>query len=86
MLKIKTLRETLGNTIFSVEFVKKDGTLRRMKARLGVSKGVTGEGLKFDPESRGLLPVYEIDKGQFRMININTIKRLKFKGQILEWK
>ena len=35
--------------IFSVEFIKKDGSHRLMNARLQVQKGVKGVGLRFNP-------------------------------------
>ena len=66
-----------GGRIFSVTFIKKDGTVRRMAARLGVRKGVKGVGLKFDPSERGLMVVFDMHKREFRMINLNTIIELK---------
>ena len=66
-----------GGRIFSVTFIKKDGTVRRMAARLGVRKGVKGIGLKFDPSERGLMVVFDMHKREFRMINLNTIIELK---------
>jgi len=52
-----------GNRMFSVTFIKKDGSLRRMVARLGVRKG--------------LMVVFDMHKKEFRMINLNTIVELK---------
>lgn len=88
------IRKSKG-TIFSVGFTKKDGTYRTMVARLGVAKGVTGEGLKFktandigkrnkeDTRNKyyNLLPVYDMHKNAYRMINIDTINFLQIKGQ-----
>ncbi len=71
--------------IFSATFIKKDGTLRKMTARLGVRKGVTGEGLKFNPRERSLVVVYEMSKRSFRMINLNTIQSITFKNQTLNF-
>jgi len=49
-----------GGKLFSVEFIKrKDGSRRRMVARTGVRKGVTGEGPKFNPADHYLLTVHE---------------------------
>lgn len=88
--KLKTLKtnreykEILDNQIFSVEFIKKDGSLRKMVARMGVTKGVSGVGMKYDPISKGLLPVYDMQKHSYRMINIETIQLLKVKGELYE--
>ena len=71
-----------GGKFFTVTFVKKDGTTRRMTARTGVKKGVKGTGLKFDPISKGLKTVWSCDAESFRMINLNSILSVKFKGKM----
>ena len=70
--------------IFSAIFLKKDGTVRRMRCRLSVKKGVTGKGMAYNPIKRGLLPVFDMDKNAFRMININTLTSLKVNGEKYE--
>lgn len=64
---------------FSVSFVKKDGTERKMTARLGVKKDIKGVGLKFNPTERNLIVVFDIHKKAYRMINLSTILTFKFK-------
>ena len=64
---------------FSVSFIKKDGSERRMTARLGVKKDVKGVGLKFNPSERNLIVVFDIHKKSYRMINLSTIFKFKFK-------
>jgi hypothetical protein len=66
-----------GNRMFSVTFIKKDGSLRRMVARLGVRKGVKGIGMSFNPSDKGLMVVFDMHKREFRMINLETIVELK---------
>ncbi len=56
--------------IFFVEFTKKDGSTRRMTCRKGVSKGVTGKGMSYRPLGKGLLNVFDMDKQEYRMINL----------------
>ena len=76
------LSEMKNGTIYSVTFVKKDGSLRVMNSIKGTSRGVKGVGLKYDAENKGLVPVYDIQIAKkdptnpekaWRMININTI-------------
>jgi hypothetical protein len=67
---------TSKGKIFTAEFVKKDGTLRRMNCRLGVKKGITGKGLKFVPMEKLLLPVFDMQKDEYRMINLDTVYAL----------
>jgi len=66
--------------IFSVEFVKKNGELRKMNARISVKKGVNGKGLKYNPFERGYLVVYDMGSDGFRTINIDTIKDISLVG------
>ena len=68
-------------TIFSVEFIKKDGSVRQMNARLGVKKGVKGTGMAYNPIEKGLLPVYDMANNGFRMVNLNTVTKLQIKGE-----
>ena len=75
--------QTAENTIFSIEFIKKDGTVRNMVARLNVKKGVNGKGLAYNPVSKGLLPVWDMQKNAFRMINMKTVTKLQIKGEEL---
>ena len=76
----KTLRKLLGNKIFSAQFIKKNGELRNIVARLGVSKGVKGTGKNINHDDKGLLKVYDMHKNAWRHINLKTIKEIKFRG------
>lgn len=71
----KLLDETKNGKIFFVEFLKKDGSVRRMTARRSVTKGVTGKGMAYSPLGKGLLTVYDMDKGEFRQINLLEVRK-----------
>jgi hypothetical protein len=62
--------------IFSVLFVKKDGTLRKMVCRTGVTKHLKGGELPYDPIEKGLLGVFDMAKQEYRMINLRTIQSI----------
>lgn len=66
--------------IFSVSFIKKDGTLRNMVCRNGVKKGVTGAGMNYNPADHDLLTVYDMAKNEFRSIPLNRLHRVKVDG------
>ena len=70
--------------IFGATFIKKDGTIRVMNCRRGVSKGVTGEGLKFNPQDKQLLGVFDMQKNQHRFINLQTLSQIRHGGQVYE--
>lgn len=79
--KLKGLK---NGTMYSVTFVKKDGSIRLMNSIKGTRKGVTGEGLKYDADEKGLVPVYDLQlarKGEpenkcWRMVNLQTVKTI----------
>lgn len=81
-MKVNEFKEMVADgKIFTVEFIKKDGTLRKMNARLGVKKHLKGGTLAFDPSERNLLPVFDMQKEGYRMINASTILTIKIGGR-----
>ena len=66
--------------IFSAVFTKKDGEKRKIVCRQGVSKYVKGVGLKFKPEERNLIGVFDMHKKAYRFINIETLIQIKMSG------
>ena len=54
-----------------------------MTARLHVKKGVKGTGMAYNPIEKGLIPVWDMQKNGFRMINLKTVTKLQIKGEEL---
>jgi hypothetical protein len=77
---VELINKTQGK-IFTAEFRKKDNTTRVMNCRLGVTKGVTGTGMAYNPSLKGLKPVYDMQAKEWRMLNLDTITRLTIGGQ-----
>jgi hypothetical protein len=67
------LKEMKSGKIFTAEFIKKDKTKRVINCRTNVSKYVKGVGLSFDPMARNLLSVYDLQKKEYRFINLSTL-------------
>jgi hypothetical protein len=67
--------------LFTISFIKKDGTPRTMRARLGMQRNLTGKGMSFNPATKGLLPVWSADSQGYRMVNLNTVTELKIGNQ-----
>lgn len=74
-----------NGTIYSVTFIKKDGTVRVMNSIKGTRRGVKGVGLKFDPAAKNLIPVYDVQLAKqdpsnpekcWRMVNLETVTDL----------
>ena len=69
------------NRMFSLEFVKKDGTKRIMLARFNVKKGLTGKGQKYNPDDYDLLNVYDMNKEGYRSVPLNRLLWIRTKGK-----
>jgi len=72
---------TKNGNIFSAVFIKKNGERREMVCRLGVKKHLKGGQLAYDAKGRNLLPVFDMQKEGYRMINVNTLVQLKINGK-----
>tara|TARA_Y100000034_G_scaffold96541_1_gene117595 strand:+ start:515 stop:796 length:282 start_codon:yes stop_codon:yes gene_type:complete len=82
-IDIDTAKQYIYKTngkIFSAVFVKKDGEKRMIVCRRGVAKYVKGVGLKFKPEKRDLVGVFDMHKKAYRFINLETLEQIKVKG------
>lgn len=69
---VKLIKNTKG-AFFTVTFVKKDGSVRTMNARLNVKKYLRGGTLPYDPIKKGLIPTFDVQKREYRMINEKTL-------------
>jgi len=76
---LKVIHDTRGR-IFSAVFIKKDGTQRKMTARIGVTKNLKG-GTNGASAKNNLVTVYDMAKGGYRMINLKTLLSLKVGGE-----
>jgi hypothetical protein len=81
-MKVENVIELLGDKIFTVTFVKKDGTVRVLNGKTGVKKHLKGGELGYDPISKGLIPVFDLKSEGYRMINSQTVKEIKSEKQV----
>jgi hypothetical protein len=77
MKNIRRLIEKTKGKIFSVTFIKKNGKKRTINGRLDVEKFVTGKGLAFDPKKKGLIVVFDLQKNDYRMLNLKAITHFR---------
>ena len=81
------LRERIaevGNRIFSVKFIKADGTERDMVCRTGVKAHLKGGELQYDPFEKGLLSFFDMTKKAYRMITLDRVLSIKLTGETYE--
>lgn len=77
------------NTIFSIQFEKRNGTLRNMIARLGVWKGQGGDEsnsrpgavVSYDPSDYNLKTVFDMQIQQYRNIATDRVTMIAIGGQ-----
>ena len=79
----------LFNTIYdsngrflTVEFIKKDGTIRKINGRLGVKKYLNGGNSTLDTNK--FIIIYDLKARGYRAINKNSILSVKTTGLKIE--
>jgi hypothetical protein len=88
---VRKLIKKNKSRFFGVSFIKADGTERSFSCRTGVSEHVTGQGLKYNPESRSNLIVWvpsiktDDPHKKYRTIKIPRIKQLRINKEIYNW-
>ena len=65
--------------IFSVTFIKADGSTRKMLARTGVRKNLKNNA-RYNPANYNLLVVWSMRDNAYRSINIDRIQEVKANG------
>lgn len=77
----EVLKEVGNGKVFGAVFQKTDGSERVMSARVGVRKDLKGVGHKFSCRERNLLSVFDMNKKEYRFINLNTCSRIRANGK-----
>ena len=72
LIKTNGRKQTVGVT----HIKKDDGSIRTGSYKVGVTKGINGKGLKYNPEDYNLIPVYDMNEG-FRMIWEDGIQEVR---------
>jgi len=75
--KAKELISQSKGRIFSTTFIKKDNTIRTLTARIGKRyTPKTDRKAPYKAKEFNLLPLYDMRKKAFRMLNFNTLLTL----------
>ncbi len=81
-IKRQDLREFIENTHgtpFEISFIKKDGSVREMKAQTEVTIGLKG-GKSTLEDHKEYFIVYDMEKEAYRAVNLNTTFRIALDG------
>lgn len=94
--EIREIIENAGSQFLSVQFVKKDGTVRDMKIqnamlKMNVKGDEASETAKKATETRkknnpNLIAVWDFDKNEIRSINMDTVTHIKSNGETHTYK
>jgi len=79
------IKDLAGEKIFGCTFTKKNGEVRDMVCRLGVKSHLHGGELPFCPVEKGVLPVFDMQKQAYRMINLDTVTEIRANGQVYKF-
>lgn len=88
--KIESILRELSNNskIFSVDFIKRStGEERHMVCRFNVRKHLTGGGRAYEPNEKGLICVFDVQKEGYRTFPIGEGELLKITvgGEVYEF-
>ena len=70
-----------GGKFVTVTFIKKDGSLRKLTGRMGVTKHLKGGVSTLDPDR--YITIFDVQAGGYRAINRDTIQELRIEGEVL---
>ncbi len=71
---IEFLQNETEGRIFSAYFRKKaDNSMRKMVCRRGVKAYLKGGDLPYDPKAKLVLPVFDMNLGEYRSINLRGL-------------
>ena len=74
--RAKELIKDSKGLIFSTTYIKKDNTIRTLTSRTGKQYTPTGKAAPYKAQDYNLLPLYDMRKKAFRMLNFNTLLTL----------
>lgn len=81
----RSILDKAGSTFFSVEFIKKSGEVRHMTCKRWIESAYSQGSANANPSPFANKPEYflavDMAKGEFRAINLNTLKSCKVEGK-----
>ena len=81
-MKLDQLLLNSGGKFITVTFTKKDGTLRTLTGRLGVTKHLKGGVSTLNPDQ--YVTIYDVQNSGYRAVNRSTIQSVTCEGVTYE--
>lgn len=76
-VQLKSFLKSLGGKFVSLEFVKLDGSVRKLTGRFGVKAHLAGGENLVEAEDRPYLTVFDTVAKGYRTINLATVKNVR---------
>lgn len=76
MTKQELLRKKLGSKFFTVTFTKKDGSVRKLNGRLGVTKHLRGGEKTYSDVSINAITVFDLVAKGYRTVKLDNVLSL----------
>jgi hypothetical protein len=77
-MHVDEFRTIVDGKFFTARFVKKNGEIRTIRARLGVKKGLKGGELSYNPSERNNLIVWDLEKQAYRTIKFDNLLEIRY--------
>lgn len=81
----RRILDEAGSTFFSVDFVKKDGSIRHMNCKRWIESAFSHGSANAKPSPFANKPEYylavDMAKSEFRAVNLSTLKACKVNGK-----
>ena len=78
MIKLSDIIKASSGKFFTVTFTKKDGSIRTLNGRLGVTKYLKGGKSTLSPDQ--FITVYDVQSKGYRAVNVDTIQSVTVDG------
>ncbi len=76
------IRIKAKNQFFSVDYIKADGTKRKVVCRLGVKKYIKTDSRTITPNN-GVITVYDMVKKNYRSLRLDRIQSITVAGETI---
>ena len=76
--KLETFLSRTEGRIFTADFIKKDGTLRKLNCRKGVHSYTKGGVNKTVKDSNAYITLFDMQLRSYRTLNLSSVKEVRY--------
>jgi hypothetical protein len=81
--KVEGFLRALGDSMFGIDYIKKDGTPRSLTGRLDVAPLKGGKN-KVEANDRSYMTVFDVLKREYRTVDVDTASRIRVDGKVYD--